>query len=40
VLSEVVIYDRVVCEPTDASFKDAIEFATNGKFDAFVVRFN
>ena len=31
-----VIYDRVRVEPTDISFSDAIDFATNGRFDGFV----
>ena len=30
------IYDRVRVEPTDESFFDAINFAKNGNFDAFV----
>jgi len=30
------LFDRVRVEPTDASFKDAIEFAVRGEFDAFV----
>ena len=30
------LYDRVRVEPTDASFRDAIQFATEGRFDAFV----
>jgi hydroxyacid-oxoacid transhydrogenase len=30
------LYDRVRVEPTDLSFRDAIEFATQGDFDAFV----
>ncbi len=30
------LFDRVRIEPTDGSFKDAIEFARNGRFDAFV----
>ncbi|MEZ4719358.1 MAG: hydroxyacid-oxoacid transhydrogenase [Caldilineaceae bacterium] len=33
---DVVVYDRVRVEPTDASFKDAIDFATAGDFDGFV----
>lgn len=33
---EVVLYDRVRIEPNDVSFKDAIAFATEGKFDGFV----
>lgn len=30
------LFDRVRVEPTDKSFKEAIEFAANGEFDAFV----
>src|SRR6266478_2898206 len=30
------LFDRVRVEPTDVSFGDAIEFATQGRFDAFV----
>src|SRR3954462_8281341 len=30
------LYDRVRVEPTDLSFQDAIRFATEGHFDAFV----
>src|SRR5207253_11017961 len=30
------IYDEVTVEPTDASFKAAARFATEGKFDGFV----
>jgi alcohol dehydrogenase class IV len=30
------LYDAVKVEPTDASFKDAARFATEGKFDGFV----
>ncbi|HUJ25833.1 MAG TPA: hydroxyacid-oxoacid transhydrogenase [Myxococcales bacterium] len=30
------LYDRVRVEPTDLSFKDAIEFASHGGFDAYV----
>ncbi|MCP5150031.1 MAG: iron-containing alcohol dehydrogenase [Ectothiorhodospiraceae bacterium] len=33
---DVVIYDDVRVEPTDASFKDAARFATEGKFDGYV----
>jgi len=33
---EFAVYDRVHVEPTDASFKDAIGFAQDGSFDAFV----
>ena len=31
-----VLFDQVEVEPTDKSFKEAIEFASNGGFDAFV----
>jgi hydroxyacid-oxoacid transhydrogenase len=31
-----VLFDRVRVEPTDASFKEAIDFATDGNFDGFV----
>src|SRR5437762_7838641 len=30
------LFDRVHVEPTDVSFREAIEFATQGDFDAFV----
>lgn len=30
------IFDQVRCEPTDASFQAAIDFAQSGQFDAFV----
>src|SRR5499433_3306297 len=30
------LFDRVRVEPTDASFREAIQFATEGGFDAFV----
>ena len=30
------LYDQVSVEPTDVSFKDAIEFATTGRFDGYV----
>src|SRR6184192_2751743 len=30
------LFDRVRVEPTDVSFREAIEFATQGDFDAFV----
>src|SRR5262249_4813475 len=30
------LYDRVRVEPTDVSFRDAIDFAKDGDFDAFV----
>ncbi len=33
---EPVLYDRARVEPTDESFKDAIQFATDGAFDGFV----
>ena len=33
---EYAMYERVRCEPTDESFQDAITFARNGYFDAFV----
>lgn len=33
---DAVLYDRVRIEPTDASFLDAIEFATQGNFDGYV----
>jgi hydroxyacid-oxoacid transhydrogenase len=33
---EAVLYDRVSIEPTDASFRDAIQFATEGQFDGYV----
>ena len=33
---EVVVYDQVRVEPTDESFKDAIEFASEGQFDGYV----
>jgi hydroxyacid-oxoacid transhydrogenase len=33
---DAVLYDRVRVEPTDASFQDAIQFATNGNFDGYV----
>ena len=32
----VTVYDRVVVEPTDESFRDAIAFADGGEFDGFV----
>jgi hydroxyacid-oxoacid transhydrogenase len=31
-----VLFDRVRVEPTDASFKEAIAFATDGRFDGYV----
>ena len=33
---DVVVYDEVVVEPTDASFKAGARFAAEGKFDGFV----
>jgi len=33
---DAVLYDRVRVEPTDVSFKDAIQFATDGEFDGYV----
>jgi hypothetical protein len=33
---DAVLYDRVRVEPTDASFQDAIRFATEGNFDGYV----
>ena len=33
---EHAVFDRVRVEPTDGSFKEAIEFARSGSFDAFV----
>jgi hydroxyacid-oxoacid transhydrogenase len=33
---DAVLFDRTRIEPTDASFKEAIDFATEGKFDGFV----
>lgn len=33
---DAVLYDRVQVEPTDVSFKSAIDFATDGEFDGFV----
>ena len=33
---DAVLYDSVRVEPTDVSFKQAIEFATDGDFDGFV----
>jgi len=33
---KVMLYDRVRVEPTDASFLDAIQFATEGGFDGYV----
>lgn len=33
---DAVVYDQVRVEPTDASFQDAINFATGGNFDGYV----
>jgi len=33
---DAVLFDRVRVEPTDVSFKEAIEFATEGQFDGYV----
>lgn len=33
---EAVVFDRVRTEPTDASFQEAIAFATEGRFDGYV----
>lgn len=33
---DAVLFDQVQVEPTDASFKEAIAFATDGKFDGFL----
>jgi hydroxyacid-oxoacid transhydrogenase len=33
---DAVLFDRVRVEPTDSSFKEAIQFATDGNFDGFV----
>ncbi|MCH7642066.1 MAG: iron-containing alcohol dehydrogenase [Chloroflexi bacterium] len=33
---DAVLYDRVAVEPTDVSFKDAIAFAIEGRFDGYV----
>ena len=33
---DAVLYDQVRVEPTDASFQDAIRFATEGNFDGYV----
>ena len=33
---DVALYDQVVVEPTDISFKDGTRFAIDGKFDGFV----
>ena len=35
---EAVLFDQVEVEPTDESFKEAIEFASNGGFDVIRVR--
>ena len=34
--AEVGVFDRVLVEPTDASFQSAARFASEGRFDAFV----
>jgi hydroxyacid-oxoacid transhydrogenase len=33
---DAVLYDRVRCEPTDVSFKEAIRFSVDGGFDGYV----
>lgn len=33
---DTTLYDRVRIEPTDTSFKDAIDFAVHGRFDGYV----
>src|SRR5205823_14962686 len=33
---DAVLFDRTRVEPTDTSFKDAIQFATAGNFDGYV----
>src|SRR5690606_7941412 len=33
---DAVLYDRSRVEPTDASFKEAIDFAPDGNFDGYV----
>jgi hydroxyacid-oxoacid transhydrogenase len=33
---DTTVYDRVRIEPTDVSFKDAIDFAVEGRFDGYV----
>ena len=33
---EAVLYSNTRIEPTDKSFKDAVDFAINGKFDGFI----
>jgi len=33
---DAVLYDQIRVEPSDASFKHAIQFATDGKFDGYV----
>jgi hydroxyacid-oxoacid transhydrogenase len=33
---DAVLFDRAHVEPTDVSFKEAIQFATDGKFDGYV----
>ncbi len=34
--NDAVLFDQVRIEPTDVSFKEAIEFATDGRFDGYV----
>jgi hydroxyacid-oxoacid transhydrogenase len=33
---DAVLYDRVRCEPTDVSFREAIQFSVDGNFDGYV----
>ena len=33
---DAILFDRVRIEPTDVSFKEAIQFATDGRFDGYV----
>lgn len=33
---DAVLYDRVRCEPTDVSFKEAIRFSVDGRFEGYV----
>ena len=33
---DTVLFDRAHIEPTDASFKEAIKFAADGRFDGYV----
>ena len=33
---DAIVYDQVRIEPTDQSFKDAIRFAVNGRFDGYL----